>query len=173
MNNIMIWPAIATFCTGWFVVQFILSIIFGVGSEVDIDGDSSADLDLSDLISFKGLIHFGIGYSWWMVTHSTNVTWVTHAIAFGLGILVMLILWATYWGLSKLKKEIIPETGETLIGKTGEVYTKNPYTGEYTLIVEVNGAKREVFGVRSKSNEILPGQSTVIREYIDGKYYID
>ena len=168
----MIWPAIATFCTGWFVVQFIMSIIFGVDSGVDTDGDTS-NLEVSDLLSFKGLIHFGIGYSWWMVTHASNISWVTHAIAFGLGVLVMIILWATYWGLSKLKKELVPEIGESLVGKTGEVYTKNPYTGEYTLLVTINGAKREIYGVRSKSNEQLPGQSVIIREYVDGKYYID
>ena len=44
---------IALVTTGIFLVQFILSIFFG-----DVDTDA----DISSLVSFKGLTHFGIGF---------------------------------------------------------------------------------------------------------------
>lgn len=169
MADFNIWAGVAVFCTGWFIVQFLLSVIFGLDSDTDINVN---DLDVSDFISFKGVIHFGIGYSWWMVTHAGNTTWATHAIAFLLGVLVMVILWLTYLGISKLKKEVVPELGEALVGKTCEIYTKNPYTGEYTILIEANGALKEVSGVRTKDMNLVAGQRAVIKEYVDGKYYI-
>ena len=87
------WLSVAIFCTGWFVIQFLLSVIFGLDS--DIDTDTSGDFDASDLFTFKGLIHFGIGYSWWMVIHAQDSSWSTHAVAFLLGSLVMVVLWLT------------------------------------------------------------------------------
>lgn len=46
-----------------FVIQFLLSIL---GSDLDTDIDSASDLSmsLSDIISFKGITHFILGYSW-------------------------------------------------------------------------------------------------------------
>ena len=166
------WLSIAIFCTGWFIVQFLMSVVFGIDS--DIDTDASGGFEVSDLLSFKGLIHFGIGYSWWMVIHAQNSSWSTHAVAFLLGSLVMIILWLTYWAVSKLKKEVIPELGQALVGKSCKIYTKNPYTGEFSVLVESNGALKEISGIRSKGNsEIVSGQHVIIRDFIDGKYYID
>lgn len=164
------WLAVAIFCTGWFLIQFLMSVVFGVDSELD----SSGDFELGDILSFKGLIHFGIGYSWWMVIHAQDSSWSTHAVAFLLGSLVMVVLWLTYWGVSKLKKEITPELGKDLIGKTCEIYSKNPYTGEYSVFVESNGAKKVISGVRVFEGEsAVPGQTMVIKDFIDGKYYIN
>jgi membrane protein implicated in regulation of membrane protease activity len=165
------WLGIAVFCTGWFVIQFLLSVIFGLDSDIDVD--TSGDFDASDLLSFKGLIHFGIGYSWWMVIHSQNTSWSTHAVAFLLGSLVMIVLWLTYLGISKLKKEIIPERGEALVGKSGVVYAKDLITGEYTVTLEINGAMREIQSVESLGENPKPGQTVIIKEYKDGKYFIN
>ena len=163
------WLGIAIFCTGWFIIQFLMSVIFGLDSDTDISGDFEA----SDLLSFKGLIHFGIGYSWWMVIHSQNTSWSTHALAFLLGSLVMVVLWLTYWGISKLRKEIIPERGEALVGKSGVVYTKDLITGEYTITLEINGAMREIQSVESLGEDPKPGQTVIIKEYKEGKYFIN
>ena len=161
------WLSVAIFCTGWFIIQFLLSVIFGLESDVDTDTSDS------DLFTFKGVIHFGIGYSWWMVIHSQDTSWSTHAIAFLLGSLVMIVLWLTYWGVSKLKKEIIQETGEDLVGQSGEVYTKDKKTGEYTITVVVNGARREIGSVVSLGENPKSGQTVIIKEYKDGKYFIN
>ena len=58
-SNIFLIIAVVT--TGIFVIQFILSIFFG-----DIDADTDVDADISSVVSFKGLTHFGIGFGWYM-----------------------------------------------------------------------------------------------------------
>ena len=52
---------IALVTTGIFLIQFVLSIFFG-----DIDADVDVDDDISSVVSFKGLTHFGIGFGWYM-----------------------------------------------------------------------------------------------------------
>ena len=50
---------IALVTTGIFLIQFVLSIFFG---DIDVD----VDADISSVVSFKGLTHFGIGFGWYM-----------------------------------------------------------------------------------------------------------
>ena len=45
---------IALVTTGIFLIQFVLSIFFG-----DLDADVDVDTDISSVVSFKGLTHFG------------------------------------------------------------------------------------------------------------------
>ena len=49
---------IALVTTGIFLIQFVLSIFFG-----DLDADVDVDTDISSVVSFKGLTHFGIGFA--------------------------------------------------------------------------------------------------------------
>ena len=58
-SNIFLIIALVT--TGIFAVQFVLSIFFG-----DINADADIDTDISSVVSFKGLTHFGIGFGWYM-----------------------------------------------------------------------------------------------------------
>ena len=45
--------------TGIFLLQFILSIFFGsMDTDIDVNADGNADIDMSSVLSFKGLIHF-------------------------------------------------------------------------------------------------------------------
>jgi hypothetical protein len=92
-------------------------------------------------------------------------------------ILISVSLLGIIWVASQIftvKKAMKPEEGASLIGKTGEVLTKNPFEEEYTLrLIDSNGNKIELSGVRSKSNLISPGQSVTIIGYVNGKYYID
>lgn len=57
---------------GIFLVQFILSWF---GGDTDLDGE--LDMNVSDIVSFKGLIHFIMGASGWLcvkqsVSHSVE-----------------------------------------------------------------------------------------------------
>ena len=51
---------------GIFIVQFILSNLGFGDTDIDIDLDGNVDFDVSDLLSFKGLIHFLMGFSGWL-----------------------------------------------------------------------------------------------------------
>ena len=53
--------------TGIFLLQFILSIFFGsMDTDIDVHADGNADIDMSSVLSFKGLIHFCMGFGWFM-----------------------------------------------------------------------------------------------------------
>ena len=56
-----IYYGLAIVSYGIFIIRFILSWI---GGDFEIDAD--ADLDISDVASFKGLTHFIMGFSGWM-----------------------------------------------------------------------------------------------------------
>lgn len=172
----MVYLGLAIFCTGWFLVQFLLSTIWGdleIDSDIDTDVDTDTDFDLGSIISFKGIIHFGIGYSWWMYLHAANPTWNTHAAAFLIGALIMVVLYLTYWGAYKLRKEIIPEKGEELVGRYGEIYLKLK-NDEYIIVIIINGASRQLQVSSSTPGKLYPtGYKIKITSYIDGKYYIN
>lgn len=146
-----------------------MTVIFE--SDCDLDSPETSELDAGDFLSFKELIHFGIGYSWWMVIHSGDSSWSTHTVAFLLGSLVMVILYLTYWGVSKLKKELVLESGESLIGRTGQVYTRDQNNGEYTILITRNGSRKELHSVISEGENLETGQTVVIKDYKDGKYF--
>lgn len=48
---------LAAISYGIFLVQFILSW-FGGDTDLDVDLDGELDMNVSDIVSFKGLIHF-------------------------------------------------------------------------------------------------------------------
>lgn len=169
----MIYYAIALFCTVLFIAQFILSMIFGAGDmEVDFDGDGSTDFDLSGLFSFKGLIHFGIGFAWtmWFEQGQEN-KFLAATIAVGVGVLTAIILALVYWGALKLKNEITPETGEDLVGKTTEIYCKAG-EGDWMVFLEINGGQRKLQVTSESLWEYKCGEKTEILRYQGGKYWI-
>lgn len=47
---------LAAISYGIFIVQFILSW-FGGDTDLDVDLDGELDMDVSDIVSFKGLVH--------------------------------------------------------------------------------------------------------------------
>lgn len=71
---------IALVTTGIFAIQFVLSIFFG-----DMDADVDVDADISSVVSFKGLTHFGIGFGWYMyLAGNTEIQSFVIAILIGL-----------------------------------------------------------------------------------------
>ena len=35
-------------------------------TDIDVNADGNADIDMSSVLSFKGLIHFCMGFGWFM-----------------------------------------------------------------------------------------------------------
>ena len=171
----MIYFGLALFCTTLFVVQFIISTVIGdMDTDVDIDGDGSVDLDLSGVFSFKGLLHFGIGFSWsmWFARDQENQL-LAALISVGIGILTTVLLAITYWLTIKLRKEIIPEKGEDLVGRFAEIYFQDKYSGEWIVSTKINGGKRKITTTsKSPERKYFPGEMVEIIEYEDGKYWI-
>lgn len=87
-----------------FVIQFLLSIL-GSDLDTDIDIDSAYDLSmsLSDIISFKGITHFILGYSW--TTYFSG----SHLVGVVIGSFFFIVLFYVYKLLLKLKQEMVYE----------------------------------------------------------------
>lgn len=154
-----------------FIVRFILSWI---GGDFDID----ADLDLSDVVSFKGLTHFLMGFSGWLsvksfITH--NIMWYDYLIAFILGVIFVIILYYVYKFLMKLENKPQILSGKDFIGSTARVYLVMPTIDADTLfkyIITVDNGVGTI-EVPAKSREYYKiGDSVVIKDYVNAYYII-
>ena len=96
---------LAAISYGIFLVQFILSW-FGGDTDLDVDLDGELDMNVSDIVSFKGLIHFIMGASGWLCVKqsiSHSVEWYDYLIALVCGILFVVILYYLYKLCSSIK----------------------------------------------------------------------
>ena len=112
-----------------FIVRFILSWIGG-----DFELDADTDLDVSDVVSFKGLTHFLMGSTGWLsvkslITH--NIMWYDYLIAFMLGVIFVIILYFVYKFLMTLESKPGYQKGTHLVGYTVKIYACVGKDGEY------------------------------------------
>lgn len=154
-----------------FIVRFILSWI---GGDFDID----ADLDLSDVVSFKGLTHFLMGFSGWLSVKSFtthNIMWYDYLIAFILGVIFVIILYYVYKFLMKLENKPQILSGKDFIGSTAKVYLVMPTIDADTLfkyIITVDNGVGTI-EVPAKSREYYKiDDSVVIKDYVNAYYII-
>lgn len=162
-SNIFLIIALVT--TGIFVIQFILSIFFG-----DIDADTDVDVDLSSVVSFKGLTHFGIGFGWYMyLAGSTDVQ--NYVVAILIGLLFAFAVWFLYKKAYQLQQVNHSEKTEQLVGRECTIYFKQG-DGKYTVQAQKDGAMREVDVLSEGKKTYQTGDKTIITTYKDGTLYI-
>ena len=167
-----IYYAIAVIVYAIFIIRFILSWVGG-----DFDLDSDADLDVSDVVSFKGLTHFLMGASGWLSVKSLtthHVVWYDYLIAFALGVVFVVILYFVYKFLMTLETKPHVLSGRSLVGHTGRVYLVNGSDGgectKYVITVD-NGIGTQEYVAKSK-NAYSVGDMVEISDYSDGYYII-
>ncbi len=100
---------------GIFIIKFILSL-FSSEIDGDIDSDGDFDFKVSDLLSFKGLVHFAMGFSGYLIA-TDSITIVTIIVGILVGIIFMIILYFIYKELIKLSYEPSIKEKEDLIGE--------------------------------------------------------
>ena len=166
-----IYYTIAVIVYGIFIIRFILS---WVGADFDVD----TDLDLSDVVSFKGLTHFLMGFSGWLSVKSYtthNVMWYDYLIAFVLGVIFVIILYYVYKFLMKLENKPQVLSGKDLIGSTAKVYlvlsTIDADTLFKYIITVDNGIGTVEIPAKSKES-YKTGDSVVIKDYVNAYYII-
>lgn len=155
---------------GIFIIRFILSWI---GGDFDLDGD--LDLDVSDVVSFKGLTHFLMGASGWLsvkqyTTHS--IMWYDYLIAFCVGIVFIGMLFQLYKFMMKLESKPTILTGKDLVGSSAIIYNKTAYDGvlyKYDITVNNGNGTIERPAVSDQCYQI--NDVVTIKEY-NGAYYI-
>ena len=164
-----IYYAVALTVYSIFIIRFILS---WVGADFDVD----ADLDISDIVSFKGLTHFLMGFSGWLsvksyITH--NVMWYDYLIALILGIIFVILLYFVYKLLISLETKPQVLCGKQLIGKTGKIYIiLEPEDSIKKYIITVgNGLGTQEYPAKSNNSYKL-GDEVVISDYVNAYYII-
>ena len=164
-----IYYAVALTVYSIFIIRFILSWI---GADFDID----ADVDISDVVSFKGLTHFLMGFSGWLsvksyITH--NVMWYDYLIALILGIIFVILLYFVYKLLISLETKPQILSGKQLIGKTGKIYViLEPEDSIKKYIITVgNGLGTQEYPAKSNNSYKL-GDEVVISDYVNAYYII-
>jgi len=155
-----------------FIIRFILS---WVGGDFDLDMDSDMDLDLGDIVSFKGATHFLMGFFGWLSTANLvnhTILWYDYLIAFGIGIVFVIILFYLYKFMLKLecKPNILKE--KQLIGQSAKIYLHCGKDGELYkyIIVTNNGTGTVELPARSYHHYNIDDMTT-ITDY-EGAYYI-
>jgi len=120
-----------------FLLTTIIALFFG-----DMDVDTSADLDvgsgfmLSDVISFKGLVHFAIGFSL-TLTLLNEVSFKSVSIGVITGIIFVTVLYYLYKFIYDKLQQNMKYTSE-INDMDAEVYFWNDKTktGEVFIILE-------------------------------------
>lgn len=163
---------VAGIAYGIFILQFIISQFAG-DMDVDIDADGDADFDVTSLVSFKGLVHFCMGCFGWLSLKQFNIGHVTYTDwfwGFLVGIIFLIVLYFVYKLIIKFNHVPSVNSGEQLIGKEGEVrFIADEYV---TIVISNNGEFQEIVAYNSEPTSVTHGQKVVIKEYIDGKYFI-
>ena len=164
-----IYYAVALTVYSIFIIRFILSWI---GADFDID----ADVDIGDVVSFKGLTHFLMGFSGWLsvksyITH--NIMWYDYLIALILGIIFVILLYFVYKLLISLETKPQILFGKQLIGKTGKIYIiLEPEDSIKKYIITVgNGLGTQEYPAKSNNSYKL-GDEVVISDYVNAYYII-
>ena len=164
-----VYYAIALIVYSIFIIRFILSWI---GADFDID----ADVDISDVVSFKGFTHFLMGFSGWLsvksyITH--NVMWYDYLIALILGVIFVILLYFVYKLLISLETKPQILSGKQLIGKTGKIYViLEPEDSIKKYIITVgNGLGTQEYPAKSNNSYKL-GDEVVISDYVNAYYII-
>lgn len=164
-----IYYAVALTVYSIFIIRFILS---WVGADFDIE----ADVDISDVVSFKGLTHFLMGFSGWLsvksyITH--NVMWYDYLIALILGVIFVILLYFVYKLLISLETKPQVLFGKQLIGKTGKIYIiLEPEDSIKKYIITVgNGLGTQEYPAKSNNSYKL-GDEVVISDYVNAYYII-
>ena len=168
---------IALVTTGIFLIQFVLSIFFG-----DLDADVDVDTDISSVVSFKGLTHFGIGFGWYMYL-AGNTEIQSYVVGILVGLFFVFAVWFLYKKAYQLQQVNRTEQTDQLVGRCLLYTSPSPRDSEctiyfkqsdskYTVQTNRDGAMREVDVISESGKAYQTGDRTVITRYQDGTLYI-
>ena len=146
-------------------------------TDIDVNADGNADIDMSSVLSFKGLIHFCMGFGWFMYLCQPPYIVLHYLGAVISGSFFVFVLAWIYKLCYKLKQENKPEQGEELIGRKCEIYTRCQEQEQagtnYVVYIAINGAQRELTVRSIQGKSYREGDILTLKDYKEGIYYID
>lgn len=148
-----------------FVIKLIISI-FGGDFDMDVDFDGNTDFDSSSAFSFKGLLHFLVGFSSYLFAknkiYNTEFSYLDYIIAFICGICFMIILFYGY--KLAMKANNSPKNPEDLINNSKGIIYINLGNGQYSVQAHTLSGTINVTAFYSGDN-LEPGtEVTLIKE---------
>lgn len=142
-----------------FAVQVLMS--FFIDLDVDFDFDSS--VGVSDFLSFKGGLHFLLGFSWMGVLNGISTkSEILFAVA--VGIVFVLVLAFVYHKIYSLAQEKAFQNPDDLKGLVCELITF--YNGTGTVSVDFDG-RRSTMNVLSQQ-PLKSGDLVKVTDYKNG-----
>lgn len=158
-----------------FLIQFLISFFGGtdVDTDIDFDGDGVGDINWSDIFSFKGIIHFLMGFAGWLslMEYTSYVAWYDYAIALGLGIAFVVILLFVSKALLKLKHEPTGQTAQDFVGHKAVItIIDSEDESYYASVPDFGGQEIKVYSTMKYDLNI--GDEITIDSYDGKKYYI-
>lgn len=161
-----------------FLIQFLVAMFGGtdIDSSMDFDGDGVMDLSWGDIFSFKGFIHFLMGFSGWMSLTSlsrSQIIWYDYVIAITLGIAFVIGLVFLGRLLMKFRCEPTGLSGWDFVGHIGviSIICNSEPNAFYVMVKDLGYQEIKVYS-RSGENHNIADEVTIIC-YEDGKYYIN
>lgn len=159
---------------GIFILQFCLSFIGGdteMDTDIDVDLDGEADFSFSDLISFKGLVHFLMGLSGWLMV-TQQVTPLNVVVACVIGFAFVLILYYAYKLALNLQSAPTRKEGLGLVGSAATIYlTMENISEKHCICTICNGGVTEEINCVA-SSPVKVGDIRIILDYKNGIYHI-
>lgn len=150
----------------WYLLLLLIStcvligqtILSFIGGELDIDTDT--DLDSSDTLSFKGIVHFVFGFSL-TLTVMGGVSLLSTFIAVLVGVLFTVMLFYLYKYIYKhLRQEIICET--VIKETSAQVYYWDSELNKGEVVVKLEGRLVYIDAISTKNVDYQPGDTVVV-----------
>lgn len=160
---------VAQISSGFLLVQFFASLFYG-DFETDVDLNFESDFNMSDILSFKGILHFIIGFSWTIAL--VDILMVQRiALAILVGLVFMFVLYKLAKSVKKLGVEPRPFNVDETINKTATVDYWNNGMGE---IIYKSETFTTSLKAESKSNkQYKSGETVTIIDIVGDKIYVD
>ena len=155
-------------------VTFCIFLIKLIGALIGVDCEADLDFDFGDIISFKGIVHFLMGFSGYlscMFYQDTYEGLKDVAIASLIGLVVMILLYFTYILIYKLDSPHEVITGEHLVGRKATISSiEDKENHLYSIDVVVNMNSITVRAQSDKSYRV--GDEVIISKFTDNIYSI-
>lgn len=167
-----------------FCLKSLVTWFFGE-VEIDVDFDGDVDIDVSSMFSFKGILHFLLGFSTILSaigynnTHSLTAPytfpWWAYAFAILIGMLTMVGLFFLYKGMMKLNHYTTDNPKFDGLKGVVRVRTSGDVFNEYALIVytpqgmhQITAYSPEYFGIGEEA--VIKANKTEKRYEISHKF---
>lgn len=152
-----------------FIIKLVISLFAG-DMDLDVDFDGDSDFDTSSAFSFKGVLHFLLGFSSYlfMRAHTSTVNIVGDSVQFTYldfifavitGIILMLILFYAY--KLALKANNSTKNPEDLIDNAKGIIYINLGNGSYSVQVHTPAGTTNVTAFYS-GDELEPGTEVIL-----------